>query len=63
MALTAQVIAKEAGVDEIMAEAKPTDKLRRVVEEQEKGHIIGMMGDRTNDAPADSDHNHGNKFL
>jgi K+-transporting ATPase ATPase B chain len=50
--LTAQVIAKEAGVDEIMAEAKPADKLKRVVEEQEKGHIIGMMGDGTNDAPA-----------
>ena len=50
--LTAQVIAKEAGVDQVMAEAKPTDKLKRVVEEQEKGHIIGMMGDGTNDAPA-----------
>ncbi len=50
--LTAQVIAKEAGVDEIMAEAKPADKLKRVVEEQEKGHVIGMMGDGTNDAPA-----------
>lgn len=50
--LTAQVIAKEAGVDETMAEAKPADKLKRVVEEQEKGHIIGMMGDGTNDAPA-----------
>ena len=50
--LTAQVIAREAGVDQIMAEARPTDKLRRVVEEQEKGHIIGMMGDGTNDAPA-----------
>ncbi|MGA9934642.1 MAG: HAD-IC family P-type ATPase [Nitrososphaeraceae archaeon] len=50
--LTAQIIAREAGVDQIMAEAKPTDKLRRVVEEQEKGHIIGMMGDGTNDAPA-----------
>ena len=50
--VTAQVIAKEAGVDEIMAEAKPADKLKRVVEEQEKGHIIGMMGDGTNDAPA-----------
>ena len=49
--VTAQVIAKEAGVDEIMAEAKPADKLKRVVEEQEKGHIIGMMGDGTNDAP------------
>jgi potassium-transporting ATPase ATP-binding subunit len=50
--LTAQIIAKEAGVDQVMAEAKPTDKLRRVEEEQEKGHIIGMMGDGTNDAPA-----------
>jgi len=49
--LTAQVIAKEANVDEIMAEAKPTDKLQRVVEEQSKGHIIGMVGDGTNDAP------------
>lgn len=50
--LTAQVIAKEAGVDEVMAEAKPADKLKRVGEEQEKGHVIGMMGDGTNDAPA-----------
>jgi K+-transporting ATPase ATPase B chain len=50
--LTAQIIAKEAGVDQVMAEAKPTDKLTRVVEEQKKGHIIGMMGDGTNDAPA-----------
>lgn len=49
--LTAQVIAKEANVDEVMAEAKPTDKLRRVEEEQSKGHVIGMVGDGTNDAP------------
>ena len=49
--LTAQVIAKEAHVDEVMAEAKPTDKLQRVEEEQSKGHIIGMVGDGTNDAP------------
>jgi potassium-transporting ATPase ATP-binding subunit len=49
--LTAQVIAKEANVDEIMAEAKPTDKLRRVEQEQLKGHVIGMVGDGTNDAP------------
>ena len=49
--LTAQVIAKEANVDEVMAEAKPTDKLQRVEEEQLKGHIIGMVGDGTNDAP------------
>lgn len=50
--LAAQVIGKEAGVDEVMAEAKPTDKLHRVEEEQLKGHIIGMVGDGTNDAPA-----------
>ncbi|MGA7692543.1 MAG: HAD-IC family P-type ATPase [Nitrososphaeraceae archaeon] len=50
--LTAQVIANEANVDQVMAEAKPTDKLRRVEEEQFKGHVIGMVGDGTNDAPA-----------
>jgi potassium-transporting ATPase ATP-binding subunit len=50
--LTAQVIAKEANVDQVMAEAKPTDKLLKVEEEQAKGHIIGMVGDGTNDAPA-----------
>jgi potassium-transporting ATPase ATP-binding subunit len=50
--LTAQVIAKEANVDQVIAEAKPTDKLRRVEEEQFKGHVIGMVGDGTNDAPA-----------
>ena len=50
--LTAQVIAKEANVDQVMAEAKPTDKLARVEEEQNKGHVIGMVGDGTNDAPA-----------
>ncbi len=49
---TAQVIAKEANVNQVMAEAKPTDKLQRVIEEQMKGHIIGMVGDGTNDAPA-----------
>jgi K+-transporting ATPase ATPase B chain len=46
------VIAKEAGVDQLIAEAKPTDKLQKVQEEQEKGHVIGMVGDGTNDAPA-----------
>jgi potassium-transporting ATPase ATP-binding subunit len=50
--LTAQVIAKEADVDEVIAEAKPTDKLTRVEREQLKGHVIGMVGDGTNDAPA-----------
>ena len=50
--LTAQVIAKEANVDQIMAKAKPADKQIRVEEEQSKGHVIVMVGDGTNDAPA-----------
>ena len=39
-------------MDQVMAEAKPTDKLVKVEEEQRKGHVIGMVGDGTNDAPA-----------
>jgi K+-transporting ATPase ATPase B chain len=50
--LTAQVIAKEANVDEVIADAKPTDKLIRVEQEQLRGHVIGVVGDGTNDAPA-----------
>jgi K+-transporting ATPase ATPase B chain len=50
--LTAAAIAAEAGVDDFMAEAKPEDKLRRIREEQLKGHLVGMIGDGTNDAPA-----------
>ncbi len=50
--LTAASIAAEAGVDDFMAEARPEDKLRRIREEQAKGHLVGMIGDGTNDAPA-----------
>jgi K+-transporting ATPase ATPase B chain len=50
--LTAAAIAAEAGVDDFMAEAKPEDKLRRIREEQAAGHLVGMIGDGTNDAPA-----------
>ena len=50
--LTAAAIAAEAGVDDFMAEATPEDKLRRIREEQAKGHLVGMIGDGTNDAPA-----------
>ncbi|MEI6173659.1 MAG: potassium-transporting ATPase subunit KdpB [Bacteroidota bacterium] len=50
--LTAAAIAAEAGVDDFMAEAKPEDKLHRIREEQAKGHLVGMIGDGTNDAPA-----------
>ncbi|MRS01681.1 K(+)-transporting ATPase subunit B [bacterium] len=50
--LTAAAIAAEAGVDDFMAEARPEDKLRRIREEQAMGHLVGMIGDGTNDAPA-----------
>jgi potassium-transporting ATPase ATP-binding subunit len=50
--LTAAAIAKEAGVDDYIAEAKPEDKLEYIRGEQRKGRLIAMMGDGTNDAPA-----------
>ncbi|MDD2303809.1 MAG: potassium-transporting ATPase subunit KdpB [Prolixibacteraceae bacterium] len=50
--LTAAAIAAEAGVDDFMAEATPEDKLMRIREEQANGHLVGMIGDGTNDAPA-----------
>jgi K+-transporting ATPase ATPase B chain len=49
---TAAAIAAEAGVDDFLAEAKPEDKLYRIREEQFNGHLVGMIGDGTNDAPA-----------
>jgi potassium-transporting ATPase ATP-binding subunit len=51
-AQTAAAIAAEAGVDDFMAEARPEDKLYRIREEQNNGHLVGMIGDGTNDAPA-----------
>jgi potassium-transporting ATPase ATP-binding subunit len=50
--LTAAAIAAEAGVDDFIAEARPEDKLARIRAEQSAGHLVGMIGDGTNDAPA-----------
>ena len=50
--LTAQSIAKEAGVDDFLAEATPEDKLAYIRSEQTGGRIVAMTGDGTNDAPA-----------
>ena len=50
--LTAETIAKEAGVDDFVAECKPEDKIAVIKKEQEQGKIVAMTGDGTNDAPA-----------
>lgn len=50
--LTAAAIAREAGVDDYIAEARPEDKLDYIRREQAAGRLIAMMGDGTNDAPA-----------
>ena len=50
--LTAAAIAREAGVDEFMAQATPEDKMTRIRQEQAGGQLVAMTGDGTNDAPA-----------
>lgn len=50
--LTAGFIAKQAGVDDYIAEAKPADKMEYIRKEQAAGRLVAMMGDGTNDAPA-----------
>ena len=50
--LTAAAIARQAGVDDYIAEARPEDKLAYIRREQREGRLIAMMGDGTNDAPA-----------
>ncbi len=50
--LTAKFIAEQAGVDDFIAEAKPEDKMIYIRKEQQRGKLVAMMGDGTNDAPA-----------
>jgi K+-transporting ATPase ATPase B chain len=50
--VTAGAIAAEAGVDDVLAEAKPEDKMALIKREQEGGKLVAMTGDGTNDAPA-----------
>ena len=50
--LTAAAIAAEAGVDDFLAEATPEAKLALIREHQQRGRLVAMTGDGTNDAPA-----------
>jgi K+-transporting ATPase ATPase B chain len=50
--LTAAAIAREAGVDDFLAQATPEQKLSLIRKEQEGGNLVAMTGDGTNDAPA-----------
>src|SRR5712672_4801104 len=50
--LTAAALARQAGVDDFLAEARPEDKMALIKREQAKGKLVAMTGDGTNDAPA-----------
>ncbi len=49
---TAMAVARRVGIDDLFAEVLPEDKALKVKELQAAGHIVGMVGDGINDAPA-----------
>jgi P-type Cu+ transporter len=50
--LTAQAVARAVGIDEVVAEVLPQQKLDSIVQLQKQGRLVAMVGDGINDAPA-----------